>query len=199
MRSRANLALMAVMALAACSSPKPSPDKAQSNVTDASAPVNSSHAMVFVAMMDTDKEAIEAKVDKLYARYRSSADLDGGESDLAPPGSYTDAFDSLLDQWMKAQPKGEIDSVLSEADWVCQCQDWPGTGFKFLEKRIQPIPGDQIEARLRFDLGDGQPRTARILFDREGREWKIADLFSPDVPKGIVAQMTSDLARWEKK
>ena len=203
MKRGAKLALIAVMALAACSSPSPSSDKNQSNGATSSASAKPTQATVFVAMMDSDKQAVEATVDKTFARYRGSPEVDGSEGDLVIPGSYTKPFYALLDRWVKAQPAGEIDSILSDADWVCQCQDWPGTGFKFLEKTIQPVPDPDInrliEAVLRFDLGDGEPRKARIVFAKEDGKWRITDLFSPDVPKGVVAQMTSDLARWEKK
>jgi hypothetical protein len=199
MRQRAKLALAAVAALAACSSAKPSPDDSQSAVTNASAPANSSHAAVFVAMMDSDKKAVEEAVDTLYAHYRKAPEADEEDSDTAPAVDFTMPVTDLMARWSSAQPVDEIDSVLSDADWVCQCQDWPGTGFKFLEKTTRPAPGDRIEASLRFDLGDGQQRKVRILFAQEDGNWRIADLFSADVPKGVVAQMTSDLARWEKK
>lgn len=191
--SRRALTLLALAPLAACSSPEPSSNQGQSN------PAKPKHVTVFVGMMDTDKQAVDAAVEKMFARYRGSPDDLGDEGDIVIPGSYNKSFETLQMRWVKAQPAGEIDSILSDADWICQCQDWPGTGFKFLEKTIQPLPDNQIEAKLRFDLGDGEVQQARILFTREDKTWKVANLFSPMVPKGVVAEMTADLARWEKK
>lgn len=191
--SRWALTLLALAPLAACSSPEPSSDHGQSNAA------TPKHATVFVGMMDTDKQAVDAAVEKMFARYRRSPDIDGDDGGLIDRSSYTKSFETLLKHWVAAQPAGEIDSILSDADWVCQCQDWLGTGFKFVEKTIQPLPDNQIEAKLRFDLGDGDVRQARILFIREDKIWKVANLFSPMMPNGAVAEMTANLARWQKK
>ncbi len=187
------IVLAAIMMLAACSPSKPSPEDNGSNIAPASSP-----APAAPALSEADRAAVDAAVEAIYARYRKPPELNG-EGELAPTVGYARPLAAMVARWRAAQPGGEIDSVLSDADWFCQCQDWLGTGFRFLEKTIRPLPDGQVEARIRFDLGDGMAQRARILFAREGSDWKVADLFSPAVPRGLLAQMSADVARWDRK
>jgi hypothetical protein len=183
------------LALAACSEPPPATDNTGGNIANAA---SSPSPAELVNLTEADKAGLDAAVDALYAPYRS----EDGPADTPIErqlNHFSVSLADLVKRWRAAQPEREIDSVLAEADWFCQCQDWPGKGFKFIDKSYEPLLGGQVGARVRFDLGDGEPGETRLLFAREGTEWKLVDLFSPIAKDGVAGQLKSDLDRWEKK
>jgi hypothetical protein len=186
--------------LAACSSSKPATDNAQSNMTAATPTPSPTPSPTAPSLNAADRAAVNAAVDAIYATYRRppavGPDAEDADWDRL---NYSTATKTLIARWKGIRVEGEIVSMLEEAGWFCQCQDWFGKGFAFLDKTFKPLPNGQIEADIRFDLGDGMAQKARIIFVREGTEWKVSDLFTPALPKGLVAQMNDDLTEQKKK
>lgn len=134
---------------------------------------------------------LDQRIDGLFAPYRTSSDRP------APPVWTRPVFSSqvtpLIAAWRKTVQPGEIGSALEEGDWFCQCQDWDGPRFRILSRSYRTLPDGRVEADISFDLG-GDTRRERIVFRREGERWKVADLFSPAFPKGLVAALKAEIA-----
>lgn len=191
-------ALIALAALSACSSPDSSPQNAISNIA-----VTTQQAVVAATaptISEDDKHVVDGVIEAIYAPYRKAPTVgrDAADTDWDLP-IYSAATKKLIEQWKGIRVEGEMVSMLEEAGWFCQCQDWFDKGFKFLDKTIKPLPDGQAEAAIRFDLGDGEVQNARILFVREGTDWKVADLFTPALPKGLISQIKADLTENGRK
>lgn len=126
----------------------------------------------------------EAAIAEIYARYKAPANP-------TPPWAYpifTSQVTNLIGHWRRIAPQDEPDE-LSDGDWLCLCQDYDQAAFRaVVQSKRQVKAGVQVDVRL--DLGEGQHRDLQLILRREGRAWKLDDLYgAPDFPNGLKQKL----------
>lgn len=106
---------------------------------------------------------------------------------------FTAAVRKLIAQWKQGMPEDEVDS-LNGGDWLCLCQDWDPRAFRAVPFGYNQPPGGGIEVSVNIDLGNGQRRSAKFLFRREGGDWRIANLVASDFPRGLQQALIETIA-----
>lgn len=151
-------------------------------------------ALLFsVAALPTVEQAsVDALVRRIYAPYSDPA---------MPPGLldapiYSARTTALLARWRKVTPADEPDR-LSDGDWFCQCQDWEPAAFRLTITGRERLRGGAARVSVRFALGGGDTRTARLVFVKEGGTWRVDDLFTPDMPRGFRQTLRETIAEDE--
>lgn len=144
------------------------------------------------ALPAAEQAAVDALVRRIYAPYADPA---------MPPGLldapiYSARTAALLARWRKVTPADEPDR-LSDGDWFCQCQDWEPAAFRLAITRRERLRSGAARVSVRFALGGGATRTARLVFVREGGEWRVDDLFTPDMPRGLGQTIRETIAEDE--
>jgi Protein of unknown function (DUF3828) len=96
-------------------------------------------------------------------------------SAMDPRADYSTAFNRALTAWRTATADAGV-TGLSEADWICGCQDWDA------EKAVLIVDGASANANgydvtVRFSA-DGSNPEREVLFSmiQEGGRWKVDDM-----------------------
>lgn len=144
------------------------------------------------ALPAAEQAAVDALVRRIYAPYADPA---------MPPGLldapiYSARIAALLARWRKVTPADEPDR-LSDGDWFCQCQDWEPAAFRLTITGRERLRGGAARVAVRFALGGGTTRTARLVFVKEGGAWRVDDLFTPDMRRGFRQTLRQTIAEDE--
>ncbi|WP_068080162.1 DUF3828 domain-containing protein [Novosphingobium rosa] len=117
-----------------------------------------------------DARALDALVNQIYAPYR----INGRDSDYLKAGIYTSQTRMLIQQWAQ-QSNGEADEV-SDADMLCDCQDWDADAFH-VETVSRQFTGPGRAVML---LSVWQTRShhsnVRLSLVKEGSSWAVEDI-----------------------
>lgn len=75
---------------------------------------------------------------------------------------------------------------------------WEPAAFRLAgDSRRERLRSGAARVSVRFALGGGATRTARLVFVREGGEWRVDDLFTPDMPRGLGLTIRETIAEDE--
>lgn len=190
---------MAMLALAACSSPQPAADNAQANAANAAQAV----------APDQDKRAIEEAIAAIYRPYRENWDNRTLGAAYERP-IYSARTTSLLQSWLNfprktEEQKDDINFFL-EADYLCGCQDFDPATFNVAKATIQMAGPDKAVADVRLHIGEharlkiseGAYSEIRFVFVKEEGAWRVDDLFGGELAEGLRAAFTAELAELPK-
>ena len=81
------------------------------------------------------------------------------------------------------------------ADGYARVSGKPAAAFVITGR--ERLRGGAARVAVRFALGGGTTRTARLVFVREGGEWRVDDLFTPDMPRGLGLTIRETIAEDE--
>ena len=110
---------------------------------------------------------------------------------------FTAEIRRLIARWKQVMPADDVDN-LNGGDWLCLCQDWDPKKFSAAPQGYTLLPGGVIEVSVGIDLGNGQRRSARLMFRREGADWRIANMLAADFPHGLIQALRETIAEDEK-
>jgi hypothetical protein len=149
--------------------------------------------MLAAALVPADRATLDRTVAAIYRPY--------GIETMQPPvwerPLFTAEVRRLIARWQQVMPRDEVDD-LNGGDWLCLCQDWNPRAFRVTTLDRRAVRAGVAELKVRIDLGNGQQREARLVMAREGRAWRIADLFASDFPGGLQAALRETIAGHER-
>jgi len=112
---------------------------------------------------------------------------------------YSAEVTALIARWKAVMPHDEVDS-LNDGDWLCQCQDWDGEGFRATIVSIAMSDESTAEVELRVDLGFGGPESMRgehLTLRREEGVWAIDEIVAGAFPQGLKQALRDTIAEDE--
>lgn len=127
-------------------------------------------------------------VDTLYAYYRQPEPGPRDQAAVFAPAVL--ARYARLDRAMDALGEG------GGGDDICQCQDW--LDLRVTERTIRARGRRRAEASVRF-VNFGKETRVRLLLERTGRGWRVADLFSDFYPQGLAAWLDGQIREAEAR
>lgn len=134
--------------------------------------------------------AVDAAVTALYAPYgQEEPDWDK----IRKEKNYSKETEALIAKWEKGLPKDEV-TELGDFDWLCECQDWDSKAFKLAIQPHGPVTDAKAEVSAKIDLGFNESRDERFLMVKEGKRWKVDDIFSESFPKGLKVALNEAIA-----
>jgi hypothetical protein len=140
-----------------------------------------------------DRDAANAAIDRLYAPYRQATPPQGDTD----PRLYSARTRALIAQWKATRPADEL-TDLSDADWLCQCQDWDWRTFRIVARTLTPLGTGRLSADIGTDLGGGARQRLRLILVREGGAWRVDDLhFKADARSALRARLTAEIASFK--
>jgi hypothetical protein len=143
-----------------------------------------------------DTAALDAKVAEIFRPYQQ--DLDDQASWDYP--IWSAEVKALIDHWQRVLPENEPDR-LNDGDWLCQCQDWDARGFKTVLGPRKALSPDVAQIEVKIDLGFDEVsdlRDARMIFKREGGDWRLDDIFAEQsFPHGLKQALRGTIAEDE--
>jgi hypothetical protein len=152
------------------------------------------------AMSAHDRAAVDAMVLSIYQPYsRSSAsDDNGGAANWEQP-IFSAGTAALIAHWVRVQPKDGPDD-LNDGDWFCMCQDYDNKKFRATIGAHRQLRPNVMQVQVSVDLGTGDPRrNLRFIFNREGRSWKLDNIFARDgFENGLKVALRRTIAADEK-
>ena len=146
-------------------------------------------ALASATLPAADSVAINRQVFEIYRPYtRTMTSTSAWERPI-----FSAEINALVRQWRRVSPRDEVDD-LSDGDWLCLCQDWEPSRFVASVTAKRLVRPGTVEASVRINLGEGTPRTARLLMKLEGAVWKIDDMISSDYPRGLKQTLRETIA-----
>lgn len=133
------------------------------------------------ALSAHDRAAVDAMVLSIYQPYsRSGTSNDNGGSANWEQPIFSAETSALIRRWVSVQPKDEPDE-LNDGDWFCMCQDWEASKFRATVGEHRMLRPNVMQVQVSVNLGTGDPRrNLRMVFNREGRSWKLDNIFARD-------------------
>jgi Protein of unknown function (DUF3828) len=135
-----------------------------------------------------DTAAIDAAVAAIFAPYRKT---DMSQSAFERP-IWSAETAALIARWRRVTPQDEVDD-LSDADWLCMCQDWDAARFRAVVTGRRALAAGVAEVTVRMSNG-GTPEMERMRFRREGGRWRLDDMVARDFPRGIKQALRDTIA-----
>ncbi len=131
--------------------------------------------------------SLDARVDALFVPARAAPDWSRPV--------FAAEVTRRIAAWRKIARPGAAVSALDAAGWFCPCRDGLGGARHFTGRAYRALPGGLVAADVGSDPGDGTERHVRLVMRRQGERWKVADLFTPALPRGLVAALDAQIAR----
>ncbi len=125
------------------------------------------------ALSAHDRAAVDALVLSMYQPYSRS----GSAAAVWDQPIFSTEVTSLISRWKSVQPKDEPDD-LNDGDWLCMCQDYESSKFRVTIGTHSRPRANVAEVRVTVDLGTNERRNLRLLFNREGRSWKLDNIYA---------------------
>lgn len=144
------------------------------------------------ALPAADRTALDTQVAAIFRPYSQ-------EPAPTPAWDYpvwSASVRALIVHWRRVTPEGEVDD-LSDGDWLCQCQDWDHRHFRVIPGKPRRLTADRVEIPVRLDIGWKARRDARLVLVRETAGWRLDDLFSKDMPRGLQRALRDTIAKDE--
>lgn len=130
-----------------------------------------------------DVAAVQAQAAAIFAPYKAEVnDVPSWERTV-----YSEETAALIAHWQKVMPENEPDE-LNDGDWFCQCQDWDQAKFAVALEPATPLTEELFEVKGKVDIGFGAEspaRDIRLIFKREGAEWRLDDMVSDSFLQGL--------------
>jgi hypothetical protein len=142
-----------------------------------------------------DRATLDAAVAAIYQPYRTSNSPPDWERPI-----YSAEIQTLIARWRRVTPSDEVDG-LSDADWLCMCQDWDEHKFRAtIRSRQFPATAAAIVG-VHVDVGfSGGANDARLFFKRENGRWKLDDIYAGQFfPRGLKMTLRETIAEDSKR
>lgn len=125
------------------------------------------------ALSAHDRAAVDAAVLSMYQPYSRN---DSAAAVWDQP-IFSSEVTALIAHWKRVQPRDEPDD-LNDGDWLCMCQDWDHTKFRVTVGAHRRLRANVVQVRVAVDLGTSERRDLRLVFNREGRSWKLDNIYA---------------------
>lgn len=146
---------------------------------DAPAPATPGPPAASTGVTEPDIASARAFLTHIYAGYHPDAGLD---AILPDEDLYTPALIAAMQANSDAYG-GEVGYL--DGDPLCDCQD-VAQDLRQLPFDIQPLADGRLQASTH--LGDpGEPVDLRLILQRQGASWRIADIATPRAPSLLQA------------
>ena len=134
--------------------------------------------------------AVDRAVGALYAPYQAASP---NWDEVRARKIYSRSTEALVKKWEAGLPPDEVED-LADFDWLCECQDWESTAFKFTIAPHGEPQGGRLVVTANVDPGFGESRQTRFTMVKEGDAWLIEDMASGSFPDGLVAALNQAMA-----
>lgn len=141
-----------------------------------------------------DRAAIDATVLSMYQPYSRG----GSAAPVWEQPLFSAEVSALIAHWQRVIPKDEPDR-LNDGDWLCLCQDWEAGKFRMTIGAHRRLRANVAQVQVSLDLGTNERRNLRFVFNREGRSWKLDNIYGRGgFENGLKTTLRQTIAEDEK-
>ena len=122
---------------------------------------------------DNSLRSVTAAVEALYAPYTTVGAEPRSAVDARP--DYSAGLNRLITAWRAATADAGV-TDLSEADWLCSCQDWDAARARLTINSVDATArGYDVSASFSAD-GSGPAQAVYFFMVEEGGRWAVDDM-----------------------
>ncbi|MDE8654114.1 DUF3828 domain-containing protein [Novosphingobium album (ex Liu et al. 2023)] len=142
--------------------------------------------------------ALDQAVKAIYAPYAITS-ADG----TYPPTAwerplYSKDVTALISRWEAVMPEDDVDD-LNDGDWLCMCQDWDSRVFKADVLSTAMTGADAAHVVVSVAVFGTETRKAELDFRREDGAWKLDEMTSEQMPRGLKQALRETIAKDEAR
>lgn len=120
--------------------------------------------------------AINAAIAAIYAPFTQSPE---DAPDPYDRPIYSAETETLIQRWQAHRDADEVDAV-SEADFLCECQDWDPAVFRASVIKLASLDFTHATATLDVRLTRTQIQKIALRLVKQGNAWKLDDIIGID-------------------